>query len=139
MDVSTNYSNALAVVRAELDQNPGDAFGWFNLGSSLNGVGRYGDAATAFDQARAIGLEWRMLWYQFGPYEAYYQAGRYDDVDALAIETLTNNVYAEEAYYYRGLVAAVRGEIGNARYFFNLALLYNKNYEAARLARDALD
>ena len=46
------------------------------------------EAAAAFDQARQIGLPWRMLWYQFGPFEAYYETGRYDEVIALADATL---------------------------------------------------
>ncbi|HEC23115.1 MAG TPA: tetratricopeptide repeat protein [Chloroflexi bacterium] len=138
MDEVTNYTNAILTAQAELSENPDDPFGWFNLGSSLVALGRYQEAATAFDRAREIGLPWRMLWYQFGPYEAYYNVGRYDDVIALADATVANNVYSEEAYYYEGLARAARGEIGDARYLFTLALRNNRNYQAAREALESL-
>ncbi len=77
-------------------------------------VGQYDNAALAYDQARAIGLPWRMLWYQFGPYEAYYQAGRYDDVVLLADVTLTDRPYFEESYYYKGLALAALGDEAGA-------------------------
>ena len=74
-----------AVVRSEEEviRRP-DAFGWFNLGSSLVAMGDGSGAADAFDRARALGLPWRMLWYQMGPFEAYAAVGRWDDVRALA-------------------------------------------------------
>ncbi len=62
---ATHVGGAAAQAQAEIAANPADAFAWFNLGSSLTAQGLYADAAAAFDQARAIGLPWRMLWYQF--------------------------------------------------------------------------
>ena len=37
-----------------------------------------------------------MLWYQFGPFEAYYQSGRHQDVLRLADATLSDLVQIEE-------------------------------------------
>ena len=58
-------------------------FAWFNLGSSRVGLGDYAGAAEAFDQAFTIYQQlseeqrpYRLMWYQTGPYEAYYAAGR---------------------------------------------------------------
>ncbi len=142
IDTATNYSNAVQTTQENLAVNPNDAFTWFNLGSSLVGLGRYQEAATAYDRARDLGLPPRMLWYQFGPYEAYYQVGRYTDVIELADDTVSGNVYAneysEEAYYYEGLARAALGETGNARYLFNLALRQNSHFNAARQAIEAL-
>ena len=46
---------------------------------------------------------WRMLWYQTGPYYAYYYAGRYQDVIALAGQTLDamSEPILEESFYWR--------------------------------------
>lgn len=87
-------------VQADLQAPNSDSFDLFNLGSSLVALGRYEEAAAAFDQARQIGLPMRMMWYQFGPFEAYLQTGRYDDVLNLARNTLRNEDGIEEVYYY---------------------------------------
>ena len=133
LDDSEMYSAAVAQASNELDANPSDAFAAFNLGSSLLGLKNYGDAASAFDKARLLGLPWRMLWYQFGPYEAYLQVGRYDEVLALADATLQPASDLEESHYYKGLALEKLGQMSKARAEFSLALQYNKNYTKAQL------
>ena len=44
-----------------------------------------------------------MLWYQFGPFQAYYETGRYDEVIALANATIATARQTEEAFFWRGL------------------------------------
>jgi tetratricopeptide (TPR) repeat protein len=80
-----------------------------------------------------------MLWYQFGPYEAYYHVGRYDDVLTLADDTLAKNEQSEEALYYKGLVYLGRGQEDQAKRHFKAALGRNPHYEAAGQALDALE
>jgi tetratricopeptide (TPR) repeat protein len=138
MDDGAMYARALSTAQLELNLSRNDAFAWFNLGSSLVALGRYQEAAAAFDEARKAGLPWRMLWYQFGPYEAYYQVGRYDDVLALADDTLAKNDQSEEAYYYKGLVYLARDQEDQARRHFKAALGRNPHYTAAQQALDAL-
>ncbi len=53
-------------------------------------------AAQSFDEAFKVyatlpekDRPWRMLWYQTGPFFAYYNMGRYHDVLNLAKQTLT--------------------------------------------------
>ena len=75
-----------------------------------------------------------MLWYQFGPYEAYYQVGRMDDVILLADVTLKDRPYFEESYYYRGLAHAAQGDLDAARDDFGKAVRFNPNYSPAVLA-----
>ncbi|HXQ36785.1 MAG TPA: C39 family peptidase, partial [Anaerolineales bacterium] len=73
-------------------------FVWFAKGSSHVALQEYVDAATAYDQAftvyNSIGKDdkqrpYRMMWYQTGPYWAYFYAARYQDVVNLANLTLT--------------------------------------------------
>ncbi len=129
---------AFETAQSEARQNPQDAFAWFNLGTSLVALERHAEAANAFDQARRYNLPWRMLWYQFGPFEAYFAVGRYDDVLSLAQINLNNAQELEETYYWRGRVYAAQGEIAKARAEFNRALSYNPYFQAARDALASL-
>lgn len=131
MDDAQMWQAALERVQAETTAVPDNAFNWFNLGTTYNALGDYARAATAFDQARAIGLPWRMLWYQFGPYEAYLQTGRYEDVIMLADLTLKDRPYFEESYYYKGLALNALGDTAAAREQFEKAAAFNPHFAPA--------
>ena len=89
-------------------------FAWFNKGTSHVALQQYVDAATAYDQAFATYAKWditkadrpyRMLWYQTGPYFAYYYSARYQDVINLANTTLNDTISTptlEESLLWRG-------------------------------------
>jgi tetratricopeptide (TPR) repeat protein len=139
MDDTIMWQNALDEIRAETGAAPENAFYWFNLGTAYNAIGQYEEAAAAYDQARAIGLPWRMLWYQFGPYQAYYEAGRYEDVVLLADTTLKDRPYFEESFYYRGLAQAALGETKAARQDLQKAASFNPNFIPAADALALLD
>ncbi|MCA9945922.1 MAG: C39 family peptidase, partial [Anaerolineales bacterium] len=103
---------------------PDNPYAWFNLGSSLTHLGQltgeatyFEQAAASFDEARRIGLPWRMLWYQFEPYEAYLSNGRYDDVFLLtdALLATEGGRYVEENFLYRGLAYQMQGDTARAR------------------------
>ena len=135
-----NALRARETARQEAVVNPDDPFAWFNLGTSFMLLGQYAEAVVAFDQARNAGdgLPWRMLWYQFGPFEAYYHTGRFDDVLALAQYNLATTPEGEhpieETYYYAGLARAALQEADRARLNLQQALLINPNFEPAREA-----
>ena len=134
LDDATMYAKAAQRAQTEWNANPKDAYAAFNLGSSLVGLREYDAAAQAFDRARVLKLPWRMMWYQFGPYEAYLQTGRYEEVIALADATLNPTGDLEESYYYKGLALERLGRTDQARQAFQLALKYNSNYLAAQNA-----
>jgi Peptidase_C39 like family len=138
-DDTIMYRDALQVAQTEVAQSPGDTFGWFNLGSSLVALGDYANGAAAYDAAYNTGkVPWRMLWYQFGPYEAYLNASRYQDVITLADRTLFDDVYSEEAYYFKSRAYLGQGDTAGARRQLELALLYNKHYQTAQAALNRL-
>ncbi len=138
LDDRTMYQAALATAQNEAEQNPDDPFAWFNIGSNLTALGRYDEAATAYDRARRLGLPWRMLWYQFGPFQAYFAVGRYDDVLTLAAANLRNAGNLEESHYWRGRALEALGRTEEARRAFEKALRFNPNYVAAKQALAAL-
>lgn len=131
MDDRLMWQNVLNHVLTALNEEPDNQFLWFNLGTAYNALGDYERAALAFDQAREIGLPWRMLWYQFGPFEAYYQVGRYEDVILLANVTLHNRPYFEESFYYKGLAMAALGDPAGARQNLEKAVQFNPNFTPA--------
>jgi hypothetical protein len=129
---------AFEKAQAEAQLNRQDGFAWFNMGTSLVALGEYEQAARAFDLARQLELPWRMLWYQFGPFEAYYNTRRYDDVLSLAQTNLNSASELEESYYWRGRVYEAQGNRAQAIAEYNRALSYNSNFTAARAAAQAL-
>jgi tetratricopeptide (TPR) repeat protein len=130
-DNAAMYARALAVAQQEVRTLPEDGFAWFNLGSSLTGLGRTAEAVQAFDRARTLKLPWRMLWYQFGPYEAYLAEGRVQDVLALSAATLQRTSDLEESHYYRGRALQAQAQASAARASFQAALQANKQYTPA--------
>jgi len=136
-DVVYNTEFALAQSLMELESGVFDSFTYFNLGSSLALLGRHEEAAEAFDRARANGLPWRMFWYQYGIFEAYFHTGRYDDMIALARDVIAATPGVEEVYYYAGLAYEAKGDLVRARGNYEVALWRNPSLlvASAGLAR----
>jgi tetratricopeptide (TPR) repeat protein len=130
-DPQFNAEWTLQQVQADLNGPAPDSFDSFNLGSTLVALERYEEAATAFDTARAIGLPWRMLWYQFGPFEAYLQVGRYQDVYALTRSVIADAPGVEEMYYYIARAYAADGNTERAIANLEAALWRNGNFRDA--------
>lgn len=139
-DERQNTINALEIAREEAVADQTDAHAWFNMGTNFVALEMWAEAAQAYDQARNLGLPWRMMWYQFGPYEAYYQVGRYDDMIALAQAALNDGggQFVEETYYYGGLAREGRGELSRALTNYDAALQFNPNFTPALDARNSL-
>jgi tetratricopeptide (TPR) repeat protein len=138
MDDEIMYTSALNVASAELSLDRSDAFGWFNVGSNLVALERFEEAASAFDEARRLGLPGRFLWYQFTPFEAYMAVGRYEDVITIADAVLEKKAN-EEAFYYKGLALAAMGDADRARVQLSLALRANPSFQPAQDALDELE
>ncbi|MBI3158465.1 MAG: C39 family peptidase [Chloroflexi bacterium] len=134
--------HALDIANRELDRLTGNDqfFAWFNKGTSHGGLQQYVDAAFAYDYAFLLyaGLgggdaqrPYRIMWYQTGPYWAYYYSGRYQDVIDLANTTLYDTVSEptlEESIYWRGMARLALGETGNAVADFQQTVYLNPNF-----------
>ena len=145
-DIQQNALKTLEEARQDALQNPQDPFAWFNIGSTYVALApsyqqeAYEFAAVAYDEARKYGLPWRMMWYQFGPLEAYNAVGRYNDT--LALTTANRNDggghWVEETFYYGGVAREMMGEAGRALENYKQAVFLNSNYEEARAAMERL-
>ena len=135
-----NQINALELARAEAIADQEDAHAWFNMGSSFVELGMHDAAAQAYDKAISLGLPWRMFWYQFGAWEAYYHTERYDDMIRIARQNQNDGggQYVEETYYYLGMAREGRGEVSKALQNYDIALTFNPNFSPAREAKDRL-
>jgi Peptidase_C39 like family len=132
----SSFQIALDTANAETQADPSNAFAWHNLGTNLVYFGDYQAASAAFDQARTLGLPWRLLWYQTSLYSAYYHTGRYQDVRVLANLTIdsTLGVPLEENLYWRGWAKIAQGDTRSGQRDFELALEFNPNFAPASQA-----
>jgi hypothetical protein len=124
-DTEYNFRHAAERASEEIFTSTGRKayFAWFNRGTSLMRLQDYAGAAQAYDQAFQVYATldpeirpWRMLWYQTGPYFAYYYTGRYQDVINLATNILTNmdKPIHEESFYWRALAKEALGDTAGA-------------------------
>ncbi len=113
-------------------------FAWYNRGTSLVGLQDYLGAASAYDEAFRVyaGLPakdrpWRIVWYQTGPYFAYYFSGRYADVNALATQTIdaASEPYIEESFYWRARAREAMGDRDGAVADLRTSLEYHPGFQ----------
>jgi hypothetical protein len=132
-DATKNEQGAVVQAKAEAAGDPTNPFAWFNLGSSYVLLHDFKDAALAYDQSRnaGSGLPWRMLWYQFGPFSAYYHIGDYKTATVLVQATLGTTTKIEELYYWRGLIEAAENKTQDAIGDLTTAITFNPNYHFA--------
>lgn len=142
-DETTNYQDAALKASNEVYGLAGidQYFAWFNRGSSLVSLQDYAGAAVAYDESFAIyptipesERPWRMMWYQTGPYFAYFYSQRYYDVLYLADGTLNamqGDQNLEESYYWRAMAKAALGDTSGAIADYRTSLQYHPGFGPA--------
>jgi hypothetical protein len=135
-DPNLNRQHALDVAKAETEATPNNAYAWFNLGSNLVYFERYGEAASAYDTARSLGLYQRMLRYQFGPFFAYFNDGETDELMAVTEYALQRTPNSEEALLWHGWAEYRLGKKAEAIADWENALKAHPGYQDAQYALD---
>jgi tetratricopeptide (TPR) repeat protein len=140
---AARYALGMAEEKIRTTTGMAQFFAWYAKGTSHVELWEYVDAAAAFDQAftiyNALGKEdvqrpYRMMWYQTGPYKAYFYSGRYLDVINLADVTLTETIAKptlEESIYWRGRARYMIGDTPGAIADFREALRLHPNWGPA--------
>ncbi|HET9907903.1 MAG TPA: C39 family peptidase [Anaerolineales bacterium] len=140
--------HALEVARAESQTltDVDEYFAWFNAGTSHVALFEYTDAAIAYDRAFNIYANlqvdssirpYRMMWFQTGPYKAYYYTDRFSDVISLADTTLNDTIaepVLEESLYWRGMAYYMAGETDLAVRDYRAALKVHPKWSPATQA-----
>jgi tetratricopeptide (TPR) repeat protein len=141
-DPTWSYQRALQVAEEDITTQQGIDlfFAWFNKGTSHVQLLEYGEAATAYDRAFSIyptldqervNRPYRMVWYQTGPYFAYFYTGRYQDVINLAnvtLSTTTTGPTLEESLYWRAMAAYALGDSASAFADMRESVRLNPNF-----------
>ncbi|MBT3240215.1 MAG: tetratricopeptide repeat protein [Chloroflexi bacterium] len=140
-----NWANlhALEIAEREITEDldeMAEYFAWFNKGTSHVALDQYQAAATAYDNAfflynkmegEASLRPYRMMWYQSGPYWAYFFTQRYTDLINLANTTLNEWISQptlEESLYWRGRAYLAEGQYQDAVADFRESVYLNENY-----------
>jgi tetratricopeptide (TPR) repeat protein len=144
--------HALSVAQSEA-QSLADIdrfFAWFNVGTSHVALFQYADAAIAYDYAFDVYADlnvndsvrpYRMMWYQTGPYKAYYYTDRFADVINLADTTLNDTIadpVLEESLYWRGQAYYMAGQTDLAVNDYRAALKVHPQWIPATQAMQDL-
>lgn len=133
-DEAANRNHALETTLVETAHSDTTAFAWFNYGTNLLYFERYAEASRAFDEAIHIGLPQRMLRYQFGPFDAYYNTNRTDDLIALTRYALNITPNSEETLLWQGWGLYRKGDKLAAIKSFEQALKEHPGYADALFA-----
>jgi hypothetical protein len=137
--------HALEVAQAESVELTGidEYFAWFNKGTNHVALFEYADAALAYDYAFGLYAKltgddsirpYRMMWYQTGPYKAYFYSGRYADVINLATTTLEDTISKpnlEESLYWRAQAEYMSGNTPAAIEDYRAALAIHPGWGTA--------
>jgi hypothetical protein len=141
-DETSNYEYAALKAANEVEGLSGrdQFFAYFNRGTNLVALQDYGGAANAYDVAYSIypsiaetDRPYRVMWYQTGPYYAYYFSQRYWDVINLATTTLDamSEPMLEESYYWRARAELALGDRSGAYRDIRQALKYHAGFGPA--------
>jgi len=139
---------ALDTAKKEIVTLTGNEQFWaaFNVGTSHVALREYVDAADAYDNAFGLYSElstdvttrpYRVMWYQTGPYFAYYYSNRFSDVIELANTTLNDTIskpILEESLLWRGRASYMAGDTPAAIADYRTALKVHVNWVPATQA-----
>jgi tetratricopeptide (TPR) repeat protein len=144
-DQDTAARIALDRAKREVTTLKGNDQFWaaFNVGTSHVALHEYVDAADAYDNAFDLYSElptdltsrpYRVMWYQTGPYFAYYYSNRFSDVINLANTTLNDTIskpILEESLLWRGRAYYMAGDTKSAIADYRAALKVHVNWVPA--------
>jgi len=134
VDRRVAWQKAVGEARDTLAVDPNNIYSRFNLSVALYYTGDLEGAIAEFERVETS-LPFRTLWYQIEPLLAYQELGRYGELLPRIANILENGNRAySELYQIRGEIYLDQGNMEAARREFELALVYNENFESAREA-----
>lgn len=132
------WRNALIRAQKEAELDPENVYPWFNIATAFYHLADFQKSVEAFERVE-IRLPRRMLWYQIEPIMAYKELGNFERVFQITDYLFNNGNRAfSELYQLRGEIYLSQGDKEKAREQFELAILYNQNFEVAKRALENL-
>jgi tetratricopeptide (TPR) repeat protein len=143
---ASQHALTIAQTEAQTLEDIDRFFAWFNVGTSHIALLQYADAAVAYDYSFNIYANlntddavrpYRMMWYQTGPYKAYFYTNRFADVINLADTTLNDTIaepVLEESLYWRGRAYYMAGQTDLAVKDYRAALSVHPKWIVATQA-----
>ncbi len=109
-------------------------FAVFNQSINYYYLGQYDKSIQSFEQVQSK-IPYRLIWYQLEPVLAYQKNKNFDKVFSLTQQIIqSGNPSFSEIYQIRGEVYLEQSDKVQAKKEFEKALLYNKNYQPAKLS-----
>lgn len=138
MNEKTAYADSIIRAEKELRENPSEFYPLFNIATASYYLGDYQKSVEYYEKALP-NLPARMLWYQIEPILAYQKTNADDTVFRLTDTILTtgNQAYSE-LYQIRGEIYQKQGNTEAARSEFEKAIMYNVNFEPAKVSLQSL-
>lgn len=138
IDEKIAWGNSLSRANQESELDRENVYPWFNMSTSYYHLEDFENSIAAFEKVENR-LPRRMLWYQIEPIQAYKELGNYGRVFQITDNILANGNRAySELYQLRGEIYIAQGNKEKAREQFELAILYNQNFEPAKLSLESL-
>jgi len=132
------WENALIRAQVEKAKNSTNIYAPFNIAVAQYHLGRFQESVASYEEIESS-LPSRMLWYQPDPIFAYGKTGNSERVMSLTDRILNNNNRAfSELYQVRGESLLAQGDKVGARAEFEKAIIYNKNFEKAKVSLSQL-
>lgn len=126
------WDTAVKVMESEVSKRPSEPLPKLALAAAYYRTRQYEQTIKIFEEVERE-LPHRALWYQIEPLLAYYQLGHDEKIWSLSEEILNNGNRAfAELYDLRGDVLTRQGESDRARREYELAVVYNRNYDTER-------
>jgi hypothetical protein len=132
IDQKANRQRTLALFSELAAQHPEDAYYRFSIGTSFFELGNYAEAVAAYEEAAALGLPSKMLWYQFWPVAAYNEVGRHEQALELASVQIASAGTFGEMRFERGRAYEALGKQDLALAEYRRALIDDANLQSAQ-------
>lgn len=138
-DKATVWRTTATRLEQEAKNNPSDVQLQFSLAVAYYNIGEFQRSVNTFESIENQ-LSFRTLWYQIEPLLAYQKLGLYDELSTRIENILNNHNRAfSELYQIRGEVYLAQGRVAEAKQEFELALIYNRNFEPAKQSLSMLN
>ena len=135
-NVSEEYRNKMAELKAEVEKNPDDTLALKRYADFLSAAHNMNDAITYYEKILKVDPKREDI--HFALAVIYYHKQDYARCEDENNQVLSFEPKNQMALYNLGAVAATRGEINKAKDFWNQVIAIDSESETGKLAQESL-